>query len=113
MPVLQMALKPEVTQGINGIISPPEGEVCPAVIPAARGAGGQPVGEDITSNTVCCVCLRMPDPPQRHQTILLPGTVLDVSTLLRYSSLSPSRIDCDARDVSLILRSLAYVAWHL
>ena len=76
---MQSHLKPELTQGINGVVSPPEGEVCPAVIPAAKGASGQPVGEDITSNTVCCVCLRMPDPPQRHITHLLPGTVPDVS----------------------------------
>lgn len=73
---VQVKLDPELTQGFSGLVSPPQGEVCPAVVPAPFK-----LGEDITSNSVCCACLRMPEPEQEHRTILLPGTVLDVSAL--------------------------------
>ena len=71
---LQVKLDPELTQGIHGLVSPPQGEVCPAVVPAPFK-----LGEDITSNSVCCACLRMPEPAQQHRTILLPGTIPDVT----------------------------------
>ena len=39
--------------GMNGLMLMPAGEVCPTVVPAPLG-----LGDDITSNGVCCACYR-------------------------------------------------------
>ncbi len=57
-----------------GELLAPGGEVCPMVVPAPFK-----VGQDITTNGVCCAAFRDP-PHQRHISRPLPDQSLEVSS---------------------------------
>lgn len=62
-----------VTGGMVGELLAPGGEVCPMVVPAPFK-----VGQDITTNGVCCAAFRNL-PHQRHTSRPLPDQSLEVS----------------------------------
>ncbi|KAL4452283.1 hypothetical protein ABPG75_007945 [Micractinium tetrahymenae] len=65
-------MDPDASEGMNGLIAAPAGEVCPAVLPAPfRG-----LGNDITSNSVVCCVYKLP-PHHKHSVALLPGAKED------------------------------------
>lgn len=68
--------------GMVGELLAPGGEVCPMVVPAPFK-----VGEDITTNGVCCAAYRNP-PHQRHTSRPLPDQSLEVASAPHPSSIA-------------------------
>ncbi|KAL4441265.1 hypothetical protein ABPG77_011502 [Micractinium sp. CCAP 211/92] len=65
-------MDPGASEGMNGLMAAPGGEVCPAVLPTPfRG-----LGDDITSNSVVCCVYKLP-PHHKHSVALLPGAQED------------------------------------
>lgn len=58
-----------------GELLAPAGEVCPMLVSAPFQ-----LGQDITTNGVCCAAFRNP-PHQKHMTRPLPGQTLEVVLL--------------------------------
>ncbi|KAI3438142.1 hypothetical protein D9Q98_000583 [Chlorella vulgaris] len=61
-------IDPEASEGMNGLMAAPGGEVCPAVMPVPFAG----LGDDITSNSVVCCVYQLP-PHRTHSVQLLPG----------------------------------------
>ena len=67
-------MDPSGSEGMFGFIMPPNGDVCPIMVPSPL----EGLGDDILSNaTVCCV-YKLPD-HKPHITSLLPGAVEEPS----------------------------------
>jgi 5'-3' exoribonuclease 2 len=58
------------SDGMGGYMIPPNGDVCPMVIPTPFSG----LGEDITANSVVCCVYKLPE-HQPHKTQLLPGAI--------------------------------------
>ncbi|PSC72218.1 5 -3 exoribonuclease 2 [Micractinium conductrix] len=65
-------MDPAATEGMNGYMIPPNGEVCPAVLPTPFKG----LGDDITSNSVVCCVYKLPQ-HHPHSVALLPGALED------------------------------------
>lgn len=61
-------MDPSSSEGMSGYILPPNGEVCPMIIPSPFSG----LGDDITSNSVVCCAYKLPE-HKPHKTQLLPG----------------------------------------
>lgn len=61
-------MDPSSSEGMSGYILPPNGEVCPMIIPSPFSG----LGDDITSNSVVCCAYKLPE-HKAHKTHLLPG----------------------------------------
>lgn len=72
-------MDPSTSDGMSGYIIPPNGEVCPMIVPAPFPG----LGEDLTSNAVVCCVYKLPE-HKPHNTKLLPGAVEEPSIISDY-----------------------------
>ncbi len=72
-------MDPSTSDGMSGFMIPPNGEVCPMIVPCPF----QGLGEDLTTNAVVCCVYKLPE-HQSHITRLLPGAVEEPSIISEY-----------------------------
>lgn len=72
-------MDPSSSDGMSGYIIPPNGEVCPMIVPSPFTG----LGEDLTSNAVVCCVYKLPE-HQPHNTSLLPGAIEEPSIISDY-----------------------------
>lgn len=72
-------MDPSSSDGMSGYIIPPNGEVCPMIVPSPFTG----LGEDLTSNAVVCCVYKLPE-HQPHNTSLLSGAIEEPSIISDY-----------------------------